>query len=93
MEIKKNHRKIVYPNIDRVRSNLYENVLKNIFNYQNKSKYTQIYGVGLEYILNSIQELAYISILFGSITHFRLVRNLLAEVLSIYANCYEDTFF
>lgn len=93
MEIKKNHRKIVYPNIDRVRSNLYENVLKNIFNYQNKSKYTQIYGVGLEYILNSIQELAYISILFGSITHFRLVRNLLAEVLSIYANCYEDTIF
>ena len=93
MEIEKNSRKIVYPNIDRVRSNLYENVLKNIFNYQNKSKYTQIYGVGLEYILNSIQELAYISILFGSITHFKLVRNLLAEVLSIYANCYEDTIF
>lgn len=93
MEIEKNGRKIVYPNIDRVRSNLYENVLKNIFNYQNKSKYTQIYGVGLEYILNSIQELAYISILFGSITHFRLVRSLLAEVLSIYANCYGDTIF
>ena len=93
MEIEKNGRKIVYPNIDRVRSNLYENVLKNIFNYQNKSKYTQIYGVGLEYILNSIQELAYISILFGSITHFRLARSLLAEVLSIYANCYGDTIF
>lgn len=93
MEIEKNNRKIVYPSIDRVRSNLYENVLKNVFNYQNKSKYTQIYGVGLEYILNSIQELIYISILYGSITHFRLVRNLLSEVLSIYANCYGDSIF
>lgn len=93
IEIEKNNYNINYPNADRLKCDLYENVIKHIFDYQNKSKYTQFYGIGLQYILNSIQNLIYITITFGSITHLLLVRKTIAEIMSIYANCYDDELF
>lgn len=92
-EIEKNNHNINYPNTDRLKCDLYENVIKHIFDYQNKSKYTQIYGVGLEHIFNSIQELVYITITLGSITHLILIRKIISEVMSVYANCYGDDSF
>lgn len=92
-EIEKNKYNITNPNVDRLKCNLYETIIKNIFNYQNKSKYTEIYGIGLEYIFNVIQNLIYITVSYGSITHLLLVRKVIAEIISTYANCYGDEIF
>lgn len=93
LEIEKSNHNINYPSADRLKCDLYENVIKHIFDYQNKSKYTQIYGVGLQYILNSVQDLIYITITYGSITHLLLIRKIIAEIMSVYANCYGDELF
>ena len=92
-EINKNKHKLSYPDVDRIKADIFEKVSENVFNNKNKGKYTTIIGIGLEDILNNIQNLAYITIFYGSITHLKLVRILIAEVMYMYADTFEDEEF
>lgn len=92
-EIDKNKHKLSYPDVDRIKADIFEKVSNHIFDNKNKGKYTTIVGIGLEEILNSIQNLAYITIFYGSITHLKLVRILIAEVMYMYAETFEDEDF
>lgn len=92
-EIDKNKHKLSYPDVDRIKADIFEKVSNHIFDNKNKGKYTTIFGIGLEEILNNIQNLAYITIFYGSITHLKLVRLLIAEVMYMYADTFEDEEF
>ena len=92
-EIDKNKHKLSYPDVDRIKADIFEKVSEHIFNNKNKGKYTTIVGIGLEEILNNIQNLAYITIFYGSITHLKLLRMLIAEVMYMYADTFEDERF
>lgn len=92
-EINKNKHKLSYPDVDRIKADIFEKVSDHIFDNKNKSKYTTIYGIGLEQILNDIQNLAYITVFYGSITHLKLVRSLIAEVMYMYADTFENDEF
>ena len=92
-EIDKNKHKLSYPDVDRIKADIFEKVANHIFDNKNKSKNTTIYGIGLETILNDIQSLAYITVFYGSITHLKLVRTLIAEVMYMYAETFEDEDF
>ena len=92
-EINKNTHKLAFPVVDRIKNDIYEQSIKNIFNIKNKSNKTLILGAGIEYILNSIQDLTYIAILYGSITHLRLVRQVFSDIMYLYSDCYEDDEF
>jgi len=84
-----NKHKLSYPDIDRIKSEIFENVSKHIFNNKNKSKYTTIYGIGLEECFSKIQNL----IFYGSITHLKLVRELISNIMYMYADTFEDEEF
>lgn len=93
IKLSSNEYKLSYPDVDRIKSEIFENVSKNIFNNKNKSKYTTIYGIGLEDCFSQIQNLIFLTIFYGSITHLRLVRELIANVMYMYADTFEDEEF
>lgn len=84
-----NH-KLANPIYDRIKTNIYESIHKNIFKLKTKGKNTIMYGIGLESICNEIQNLIYITIFYGSITHLILCRTLLSETIYLYAEALED---
>jgi len=88
-----NKHKLSYPDIDRIKAEIFENVSKNVFNNKNKSKYTTIYGIGLEECFRQIQNLVFLTIFYGSITHLRLVRELISNIMYIYADTFKDDEF
>ncbi len=89
-EINKNRHILANPIYDRIKTNIYEAAHKNSFGYKHKSKYTIIYSNGLENICNEIQKLIYVTIFYGSITHLKLSRELLSDILYLYADALED---
>lgn len=85
--------KLSYPDIDREKVEIYEDVQKIIFNNKNKGKYTTYFGIGLEGCLSKIQNLIYMVIFYGSITHLKIIRNLIANVMYMYAETFDDKDF
>lgn len=92
-EINKNKHNLSYPDVDRIKADIFEKVSNHIFDNKNKGKYTIIFSIGLEEILNKIQNLAYITVFYGSITHLKLVRILISEVMYMYAETFKDEDF
>ena len=92
-EIDKNNHKLSFPEIDRLKYDMYNQTMQNIYKYKNKSRGTIFYGIGLDILLNSLQELIYISILYGSITQLRLIREFLGNIFYLYSDCYKDEKF
>ena len=89
-EINKNRHILANPIYDRIKTNIYEAAHKNSFGYKHKSKHTIIYSNGLENICNEIQKLIYVTIFYGFITHLKLSRELLSDILYLYADALED---
>lgn len=91
--INKNKHKLSYPDIDRIQSEIFSNMLKHLFNNKNKSKNTIVFGIGLEECFKQIQNLIYLTIFYGSITHLRTVRKLIANIMYMYADTFDDERF
>lgn len=89
----RNKHKLSYPDVDRIKAEIFESVSKHIFNNKNKSKYTTIYGIGLEECFSKIQNLIFLTIFYGSITHLKLVRQLISNIMYMYADTFEDEEF
>lgn len=92
-KLESNKHKLSYPDVDRIRSDIFENVSKHIFNNKNMSKYTTIYGIGLEDCFAQIQNLIFLTIFYGSITHLKLIRKLISNIMYMYADTFEDEEF
>mgnify|MGYP005879486925 FL=1 len=92
-KINRNKHKLSYPDVDRIKAEIFDELSKTIFNNKNKSKYTIIYGIGLENCFNQIQQLIYLTIFYGSITHMRLIRELISNIMYMYAITFEDEEF
>jgi len=92
-KINENKHKLSYPDIDRIKSEIFDSLSKTIFDNKNKSKYTVIYGIGLEECFKQIQQLVYLTVFYGSITHMKLIRELIANVMYMYAITFEDEDF
>lgn len=88
-----NKHKLSYPDIDRIKAEIFENVSKHIFNNKNKSKYTTIYGIGLKECFSKIQNLIFLTIFYGSITHLKLVRQLISNIMYMYADTFDEEEF
>lgn len=92
-KISSNNHNLSYPDIDRIKVNIYENVSKHIFDNETKSKYTTIFGIGLEEYFSQIQNLIFLAVFYGSITHLRLIRELIADIMYMYAETFEEEEF
>mgnify|MGYP005784058509 CR=1 FL=1 len=92
-KLQSNKHKLSYPDIDRVKVEIYEDVQKTIFNNKNKGKYTTYFGIGLDKCFSQIQNLIYMTIFYGSITHLKIVRQLIANVMYMYAETFNDREF
>lgn len=92
-KINENKHKLSYPDVDRIKSEIFDSLSKTIFNNKNKSKNTVIYGIGLENCFNQIQQLIYLTIFYGSITHMRLIRELISNIMYMYAITFDDEDF
>ncbi len=84
-----NDHKLSYPDVDRIKADIFDDLLKNVFDNKNKFKYTEIYGIGLEKYFNQIQDLIFLTIFYGSITHLELIRKIISNVMYIYADTFE----
>ena len=91
--LNKNKHKLSYPDVDRIKSEIFDDLYKTIFKNKTKSKYTVIYGIGLESCFNQIQQLLYLTIFYGSITHLKLIRELVSNVMYMYADTFGDEEF
>ena len=91
--LNKNKHKLSYPDVDRIKSEIFDDLSKTIFKNKTKSKYTVIYGIGLESCFNQIQQLLYLTIFYGSITHLKLIRELVSNVMYMYADTFGDEEF
>lgn len=92
-KIDTNKHKLTYPDVDRIKSEIFDKLSKTIFNNKTKSKYTVIYGIGLEECFKQIQQLVYLTVFYGSITHMKLIRELVSNVMYMYAITFEDEDF
>ena len=88
-----NKHRLSYPDVDRIKSEIFSNMLKHLFNNKNKPKNTIIFGIGLKECFEQIQNLTYIAIFYGSITHLRLIRELISNVMYMYADTFDDEKF
>ena len=91
--LNKNKHKLSYPDVDRIKSEIFDDLSKTIFKNKTKSKYTVIYGIGLESCFNQIQQLLYLTIFYGSITHLKLIRELVSNVMYMYPDTFGDEEF
>ncbi len=92
-KLSSNKHKLSYPDVDRIKAEIFENVSKHIFDNKNKSKFTTIYGIGLESCFAQIQNLIFLTIFYGSITHLKLIRELISNIMYMYADTFEDEEF
>lgn len=93
IRLQSNKHKLSYPDVDRVKVEIYEDVQKTIFNNKNKGKYKTYYGIGLEKCFSQIQSLIYMTIFYGSITHLKIIRQLISNVIFMYAETFDDRDF
>lgn len=91
--LESNKHKLSYPDIDRAKVEIYDDVHKTIFNNKNKGKYTTYFGIGLERCFSQIQDLIYMTIFYGSITHLKVIRELIANTMYMYAETFDDKRF
>ena len=89
-EIKDSNITITYPLIDRIEKNILNMTLeKNVFcRYKNRK--VKVFSTDFDIVFNNIQSLIYISIIYGSITHLNLVRELIKKVLIIFSDSHND---
>lgn len=93
IEIDKHGRKLTMPIYDRLKADSYEKTLKDTFNIETKGKDTVIYGSGLNSVLNEIQNLIYNTTFYGSITHLKLCREVISNVMYSYSKIYKNEEF
>lgn len=91
--INKNKHKLSYPGLDRIRCDVYERSIERVIEYKNKYSNTIMFGIGLENLFNLIQEAVYISVLYGSITQLRLVRNIFSNIMALSSDNFDDIKF
>lgn len=92
-EIEKHGRILAMPVYDRLKNEIYEKTLKENFNMETNSPNTIVFGSNLGLILNNIQNLIYNTLFFGSITHMKLCRKVISNVMYSYTKIYDDETF
>lgn len=92
-EIKKHGRKLTMPIYDRIKADCYEKTIKDTFNIDTKGQNMVMFGSSLNSILNEIQNLIYNTIFYGSITHLKLCREVISNVMYSYSKIYENEEF
>lgn len=81
-----NESKQIYnPLIDRIKLNIFNAANNDFFKFKNKGENTIILGSELKDCLNMIQELLYFTILNGSITNIKIIRELIANIMYLYS--------
>ncbi len=81
------------PIYDRIKVDCYEETIKDTFNIDTKGQDTLMFGSGLNSILNEIQNLIYNTIFYGSITHLKLCREVISNVMYSYSKIYGNEEF
>lgn len=80
---------VYYPIIDRLTKGIYEKLNKNLFNIRTKSRNTIMYSNDIVTIFDDIQQILYVILMFGSKTHLNVLKSLISEILTLYAQEYK----
>ena len=84
---------LYFPAIDRIANNIKKNVLKEYGKISLQSPYTKSLGGGLEHVFSDIASYYCTALLYGSITHLRLTRNHIADILEVLSQEYSNQEF
>lgn len=80
---------LYFPSIDRIVSNLKSNLLKEYNRINFQSPYTTNLG-GVEEIFSDIASCFCLALLYGSITHLKMIRSYMAEALEVISQEFDD---
>ena len=83
---------LYFPSIDRLSSNIKENVIKEYNNINLQSPYTTTLGGG-DRVFAAISSYFCVALLYGSITHLKMVRGYVVEILQALTQEYIDQKF
>ena len=83
---------LYFPSIDRLSSNIKENVIKEYNNISLQSPYTTTLGGG-DQVFADISSYFCVALLYGSITHLKMVRRYIVEILQALTQEYIDQRF
>lgn len=83
---------LYFPSIDRLSSNIKENVIKEYNNISLQSPYTTTLGGG-DRVFSDISSYFCVALLYGSITHLKMVRGYIVEILQALTQEYIDQRF
>jgi hypothetical protein len=84
---------LYFPAIDRIANNIKKNVIKEYSKINLQSPYTNSLGGGLEYVFSDIASYFCTALMYGSITHIRLTRNYIADILEVLSQEYSNQEF
>lgn len=83
---------LYFPSIDRLSNNIKEKVIKEYANINLQSPYTTTFG-GIEHIFSDVSSCFCVALLYGSITHLKIVRNYMVEILQALTQEYTNQEF
>lgn len=83
---------LYFPSIDRLSNNIKESVIKEYNNINLQSPYTTTLGGG-EQVFSDISSCFCVALLYGSITHLKMVRGYIVEILQALTQEYTDSKF
>lgn len=84
---------LYFPAIDRIANNIRKNIIKEYSKINLQSPYTNSLGGGLEYVFSDIASYYCTALLYGSITHLRLTRNHITDILEVLSQEYSNQEF
>lgn len=84
---------LYFPAIDRIANNIKKNIINEYSKINLQSPYTNSLGGSLEYVFSDIASYFCTALLYGSITHLRLTRNYIADILEVLSQEYSNQEF
>ncbi|MNO66161.1 hypothetical protein D3C76_569430 [compost metagenome] len=87
-EIQKRSYTLHYPLLDRIKLNIYQSILKEMYDVNTQSPYTIRFGSGLDNILKNIHHTFVIATCYGSLTHLLSVNELLYRTFYDFSSLY-----
>lgn len=83
---------VYFPTIDRIANDIKQNIIKEYSKFNLQSPYTNTLG-GLDSVFTNVSAYFCVAFLYGSITHMRITREYLTEILEVLSQEYSNREF
>lgn len=84
---------VYLPVLDRYLNNIYETIEKEEFRVETATPYMQLFGSSMSNVITDLANYLFTAAIYGSVTHLKLTRKILINILNRYAKIHDDPSF